>query len=222
VFGKSTSGIGVDGLSTASAGVVGVSGQGAGLFGIGNDTGITAIGGVDAGLFLGSVFVTGSISKGGGGFMIDHPLDPADRYLRHSFVESSEMKNLYDGVVVCDGNGEATVSLPDWFEALNENVCYQLTPIGVPAPSLHISEELQSNQFKIAGGSAGLKVSWQVSGVRRDDWATANPILTEEDKPVVHRGRYLHPEVYGQPRENGIHADLYATFQQQLSRIEHA
>jgi hypothetical protein len=48
-----------------------------------------------------------------------HPLDPASRYLSHSFVESSEMKNFYDGFVVCDDSGEATVSLREWFESLN-------------------------------------------------------------------------------------------------------
>jgi hypothetical protein len=69
------------------------------------------------------------------------------------------MKNIYDGIVVCDSNGEATISLLEWFEALNDNVRYQLTPVGAPAPDLHISEELQNHQFKLAGGSAGLKVS---------------------------------------------------------------
>ena len=82
-----------------------------GLLGISNGTGIIAAGGPDAGFFFGNVSVTGSISKGGGGFTIDHPLDPANRYLRHSFVESAEMKNLYDGIAVCDSNGEAAVLL---------------------------------------------------------------------------------------------------------------
>jgi hypothetical protein len=77
VFGMSTSGIGVDGLSATGDGVVGVSGQRAGLLGLSNGPGILAAGGTDAGVFLGSVFVTGSIIKAGGGFTIDHPLDPA-------------------------------------------------------------------------------------------------------------------------------------------------
>ena len=74
--------------------------------------------------------VTGSISKAGGGFTIDHPLDPASRYLSHSFVESSEKKNFYDGFVACDDSGEATVSLPEWFESLNTEVHCQLTSGG--------------------------------------------------------------------------------------------
>jgi hypothetical protein len=221
VFGESMSGAGVNGLSTTGAGVLGVSSQNMGLLGISNGAGVIAAGGTDAGFFFGNVAVTGSISKGGGGFTIDHPLDPAGRYLRHSFVESSEMKNLYDGIAVCDGNGEAAVALPEWFESLNSDVRYQLTPVGAPAPDLHISEELQNNQFKIAGGSLGLKVSWQVSGVRRDAWAMANPILVEEDKAEEDRGRYLHPEAHGQPGENSVRPDLHAAIQRHLSRIRH-
>lgn len=218
--GQGLGGVGVTGEGDVGAGVLGICPQGIGLLGISsNGTGIIAFGGTDAGVFNGNVRVLGSISKGGGGFMIDHPLDPANRYLRHSFVESSEMKNLYDGVAVCDGDGEATVSLPEWFGSLNTDVRYQLTPVGSSAPDLHISEELQNNQFKLAGGSMGLKVSWQVTGVRRDAWATANPIPTEEDKAEEDHGRYLHPEAYGQPRENSVGPALHATIQQHMPRI---
>lgn len=218
--GQGLGGIGVFGESDVGVGVLGVGSQGIGLLGVSNNgTGIIAVGETDAGFFSGNVRVTGSISKGGGGFTIDHPLDPANRYLRHSFVESSEMKNLYDGIAVCDGDGEATVSLPEWFGSLNTDVRYQLTPVGSSAPDLHISEELQNNQFKLAGGSMGLKVSWQVTGVRRDAWAIANPILTEEDKTEEDHGRYLHPEAYGQPRENSVRPALHATIQQHMPRI---
>jgi hypothetical protein len=218
--GQELGGIGVFGEGDVGAGVLGVSPQGIGMLGISNNgTGIIAVGETDAAFFSGNVRVTGTISKGGGGFTIDHPLDPANRYLRHSFVESSEMKNLYDGVAVCDGDGEATVSLPEWFGSLNIDVRYQLTPIGSSAPDLHISEELQNNQFKLAGGSMGLKVSWQVTGVRRDAWAITNPILTEEDKTEEDHGRYLHPELYGQPRESSVKPALHATIQQHIPWI---
>jgi trimeric autotransporter adhesin len=56
----------------------------------------------------------GSLSKSGGGFRIDHPLDPAGKYLCHSFVESPDMKNVNDGSTVLDGQGRAEVVLPDW------------------------------------------------------------------------------------------------------------
>jgi len=218
VLGQSTSSSGVGGFSTTGAGVLGVSSQNVGLLGISNGTGVVALGGAAAGTFFGNVSVTGSLSKGGGGFTIDHPADPANRYLRHSFVESAEMKNLYDGIAACDSNGETEIVLPDWFESLNADVRYQLTPVGAPAPGLHISEELSGNRFKVAGGTPGLKVSWQVSGVRRDAWATANPLRTEEDKTGADRGRYLHPEAHGQPAENSVMPDLRAAIQQHLSR----
>ncbi|WAC02029.1 hypothetical protein N7U66_19830 [Lacinutrix neustonica] len=43
----------------------------------------------------GDLNVTGNIAKGGGTFKIDHPLDPKNKYLVHSFVESPEMMNIY-------------------------------------------------------------------------------------------------------------------------------
>ena len=155
-----------------------------------------------AGYFEGSVYVTGAIFKAGGGFKIDHPLDPSNKYLSHSFVESSEMKNVYDGVVALDDNGERTVEVPSWVEALNSDFRYQLNSIGGPAPNLHVSQEISNSRFKIAGGTAGMKVSWQVTGIRRDAGAKRNPLAVEEDKPSNERGYHLHPDLYGQPPEN--------------------
>ena len=155
-----------------------------------------------AGLFRGSVQVTGSVFKGGGGFRIDHPLDPANKYLSHSFVESSDMKNVYDGVVTLDSDGQRTVELPQWVGTLNKDFRYQLTPIGAPAPTRHIAAEISTNRFTIAGGAPGMKVSWQVTGIRRDAWAQANPVTVEVDKPSHERGFYLHPDLYGQPPAN--------------------
>ena len=108
--------------------------------------------------------VTGTLNKGGSNFEIDHPLDPANKFLHHSGIESDEMKNLYDGVAQLDSDGRAEVVLPDWFEALNENFRYQLTPIGASAPDLHIADELHDGRFsspvgdptrRCAGRSAG-------------------------------------------------------------------
>jgi hypothetical protein len=149
-----------------------------------------------AGYFSGNVSVTGTLSKGGGSFKIDHPLDPENKYLYHSFVESPDMMNIYNGNVTLDANGEATVTLPDWFEALNMEFRYQLTCIGGFA-QVYIAEEIADNQFKIAGGTPGLKVSWQVTGVRHDAFAEANRIPVEVDKPADERGTYLHPEAFG-------------------------
>ncbi|MFZ0668022.1 MAG: hypothetical protein WAM97_19910 [Acidimicrobiales bacterium] len=139
----------------------------------------------------------GAMSKPGGSFKIDHPVDPADKYLYHSFVESPDMKNVYDGTVTLDDGGRATVELPDWFEALNRDYRYQLTAIGGPAPELHISSRVKDGKFSIAGGKANQEVSWQVTGIRQDAWANANRIPVEVDKKDEDRGRYLHPELFG-------------------------
>jgi len=113
------------------------------------------------------------------------------------------MKNVYDGVAVLDEHGEATVELPAYFEALNRDVRYQLTCIGDFAP-VYIAGEVAGNRFRIAGGRSGLRVSWQVTGIRRDAYAEAHRIPVEEDKPADEQGFYLHPEAFGQPEERGV------------------
>jgi hypothetical protein len=168
----------------------------------------------------GRVYIRGPLSKPGGSFKIDHPLDPANKYLCHSFVESPDMKNVYDGIVALDDKGEAKIELPDRFSALNKDFRYQLTAIGAPGPNLYIAEEISGtttkkhgsydekksngNSFKIAGGTSGMKVSWQVTGIRKDAWANANRIKVEEDKPDKEQGYYLYPELYNQPEEKSI------------------
>ena len=157
-----------------------------------------------AGLFFGDVRVsagnlevTGTISKSGGSFKIDHPLDPEHKYLLHSFVESPDMMNIYNGNAVLDHRGEATIELPEWFSALNRDFRYQLTAIGAPSPNVHVAEEIANNRFRIAGGTAGAKVSWQVTGIRHDAYAEAHRIPVEEWKGDAERGMYLHPELHG-------------------------
>lgn len=156
-----------------------------------------------AGLFSGNVAVSGTLSKAAGSFKIDHPLDPENKYLSHSFVESPDMKNIYDGVVALDQNGEAIVRLPEWFEALNHDFRYQLTCVGSYAP-VYIVSEVSGNEFKIAGGRNGLRVSWQVTGTRHDRFAEAHRIQVEELKDSSEQGKYLHPELYGRDQEDGV------------------
>ena len=157
-----------------------------------------------AGKFNGDVQVTGVLSKGGGSFKIDHPLDPENRYLYHSFVESPDMMNIYNGLVSLGGNGEAVVEMPEWFGALNRDFRYLLTAVGAPMPGLYIADEIANNRFKISGGVAGMKVSWQVTGVRQDAWANKNRIKVEEDKSETERGHYLHPEAFNKAEERGV------------------
>ena len=148
----------------------------------------------------GNLNVTGAITAGVKDFRIDHPLDPTNKYLYHSSIESSEMVNLYSGNASLDAAGEALVSLPEWFEAVNNDFRYQLTAIGGASPNLHIAQEIADHQFRIGGGTPGLRVSWQVTGVRHDAYAVAHPLEVEVEKPEKERGHYLHPEAFGQRR----------------------
>jgi hypothetical protein len=201
VCGTSISGMGVDGTSISSNGVWGESGSGDGVHGK-STTG-------NAGYFEGKVQVngnlnvTGQLTKGSGSFKIDHPLDPGNKFLQHSFVESPDMMNIYNGNVVLDKKGRASVTLPEWFQSLNKEFRYQLTCIGGFAP-VYIAEKISGNHFKIAGGKPGMEVSWQVTGIRQDPYAVANRIVVEENKPVYACGYYLHPEVYGQSKDKNI------------------
>ena len=139
----------------------------------------------------GDVNVVGNLSKGGGSFKIDHPLDPYNKYLYHSFVESPDMMNVYNGNVHLDKNGEALVEMEDWFEALNRDYRYQLTPIGAAA-DVYIAQKIENGKFKIAGGNAGQEVSWQVTGIRQDAYANEHRIPIVEIKPANERGTLLH------------------------------
>jgi hypothetical protein len=138
----------------------------------------------EAARFTGNVRVNGTLTKTAGSFRIDHPLDPEHKYLSHSFVESPDMMNVYNGNVTLDSEGRATVELPEYFEALNCDFRYQLTAIGAPGPNLYIAEGVQQNRFRIAGGRAYAHVSWQVTGVRQDAYANEHRIKVEEEKPL--------------------------------------
>jgi len=153
--------------------------------------------------FKGGVQVTGTLTKGGGSFKIDHPLDPQNRYLYHSFVESPDMMNVYNGNVVTDERGFATVALPDWFEALNRDFRYQLTVLGDGDTwaQARVFRKIESNAFVIQTSAPETEVSWQVTGIRHDAFANANRIPVEEDKPEAERGHYLHAQAFGQPAE---------------------
>jgi uncharacterized protein YjbI with pentapeptide repeats len=152
----------------------------------------------------GNAAVLGNLSKGGGSFKIDHPLDPENKYLYHSFVESPDMMNVYNGNIVTDENGLAEVELPEYFEALNYDFKYQLTVIGVFAQAI-IKEELIGNTFSIQSDKPNIKVSWLITGIRHDPFANQNRIEVEVDKVGEERGKYLHPEAKNSvKRKSGI------------------
>jgi len=215
-FSSSTGGFGVQGNSPniAVAGinqictgstctmVKGIAGQfvtaagGTILEGLSGTTEVFSVDSKGDGHFSGNLTVTGKLTKGSGSFKIDHPLDPANKYLSHSFVESPDMMDVYNGIIRLDATGQAWVTLPDYFEALNGDFRYQLTAIGAPAPRLYVAREVSENRFRIAGGRPCGRVSRQVTGIRHDAYANAHRIPVTEDKPAEEQGRYLHPDVY--------------------------
>ncbi|MFF0109410.1 hypothetical protein [Streptomyces hirsutus] len=187
------------GLGINNTGVIGEANKGGAAFGVwGKSTGGFA------GVFHGKVDVYGALTKPAGGFKIDHPLDPENRYLVHSFVESPDMLNVYSGNVETDGNGEAVVTLPSYFDALNQDFTYQLTSIKNFTQAI-VAEEIHENRFSIRTDKPNVKVSWQVTGVRKDPYAIQNRIAPEAEKPEAERGLFLYPEVYDQPRSRHIH-----------------
>jgi hypothetical protein len=135
----------------------------------------------------GNCHVNGTLSKVAGAFKIDHPLDPENKWLQHSFVESPDMMNIYNGIAVIGARGQTTVQLPKYFTALNKDFRYQLTTIGGYAP-VYVAAEINGGRFTIAGGRPGLKVSWQVTGIRHDDYAREHPIVVEARKTRTQRG----------------------------------
>jgi hypothetical protein len=205
VLGTSNTSVGIRGISQDNDGVQGFSQTGQGVVAVtGSGIGVRAFGNSGlAGKFDGDVQVTGLLSKGGGSFKIDHPLDPEKKYLYHSFVESPDMMNIYNGNTVTNENGDAVVTLPDYFEALNSDFRYQLTVIGEFAQAV-IAEKIKSNRFVIKTNLPNVEVSWQVTGVRRDPWANKHRIKVEEQKSELERGYYLHPELYDQSEELGV------------------
>ena len=209
VFGNATatagSAIGLRGSAASSSGygvyanVTATTGTHYGIFGQ-----VSATSGY-AGYFSGRVTVNGTLAKSAGSFKIDHPLDPERKYLYHSFVESPDMKNVYDGVVTTDGDGFATVTMPDWFEALNRDFRYQLTVLGDGAwARARVFRKIADNAFVVQTDLPQVEVSWQVTGIRHDRYAEAHRIPLEEDKPVEEQGTYLSPDAWGVAPERGL------------------
>ncbi len=163
-----------------------------------------------AGQFLGNVSVSGTLSKGAGNFKIDDPIDPGGKYLSHSFVESPDMMDIYNGNVVTNAKGYAVVTLPEWFEALNSDFRYQLTPVGQFSQAM-IARKIKDRKFTIRTSKPHVEISWQVTGIRHDAYAVAHRIPTEEVKPPNEQGHYLHPELFGAGPEQGIGATAIAS-----------
>jgi hypothetical protein len=218
VYGQASSvnGRGVYGHALATTGLnYGVQGRTESVSGVGVSGWAAATTGTNYGVYGVSnspegfgVYAQGDMGASGlKSFRIDHPLRPETHYLLHYCTEAPEPLNAYSGVATLDARGEAWVELPDYFDAINRDPRYTLTPIGAPMPNLHVAVEIQGNRFKIAGGAPGKRVSWRVEAVRNDPYVQRRGFQAEREKPREHQGKYLHPELYGQPKERAIHPE---------------
>jgi hypothetical protein len=145
--------------------------------------------------FTGDVAISGQKT-----FVIDHPLDPDNQYLYHSVVEGPEQYLVYNGNVTTDSSGQAVVTLPHYFEAINRDLRYQLTVLGGFAQAT-IASKVQNNQFTIRTDRPGVEVSWQVTGVRNDIYTRNHPFVAERPKTGVEIGSRFHPEDYNLPED---------------------
>jgi hypothetical protein len=199
----SANGYGVAGYSSANSGnTVGVYGSAVsssssayGVWGYAPSTGF-------------AVYASGNLGASGTkSFRIDHPLDPANYYLNHYCTEAPEPLNAYSGNVTTDAQGYAVVQLPRYFEAINRDFRYQLTVVDSSDDFVlaKVVREIQNNQFVIRTSKPFVKVSWRVEAVRNDPWVQHYGFQTEQEKEDEIKGKYLHPELYGQPQESAIH-----------------
>ena len=173
-----------------------------------------------AGYFVGRLNATGAITGASKSFKIDHPLDPENKYLLHTSVESPYMMNIYNGNVTTDANGNANIELPEWFEALNKDFRYQLTVIGEFAQAI-VSKEINNNEFSIKTNKPNVKVSWQVTGIRHDAWANENRTVVEENKPDKEKGKYLHPAAFNMPKTASVDFDEKMELEKTRMKEEH-
>ncbi len=154
-----------------------------------------------------AVFASGDMGATGlKPFVIDHPLDPENKTLKHFAAEGPEPQNIYNGIATTDAQGNAWASLPDYFEEINRDFRYQLTVIddGADFVIAKVASEVQANRFLIRTSRPNVKVSWEVKGIRNDPGVRMRGFRAEEDKPDAQRGKYLVPEAYGLPKSRGF------------------
>jgi len=174
-------------------------GVGIGVFGFGGDVGVLGYSSGGSGFALYGFGNTGA--AGAKMFHIDHPLDPENKTLSHYSIESDEILNMYRGTIKLDANGQATIKLPNYFDAVNTNPSYQLTAIGT-ATQPYVATEITNNQFTVSG-APNTKVSWTVHAERNDptiQYFSKKYNLKENvrAKRPHEVGRYITPEAYGQ------------------------
>lgn len=148
----------------------------------------------------GAVNIPGTLSKGSGTFLIDHPLDPENRDLAHGFVESNEYLNLYrgvvrlvDGVATVDLNAECGMS-PGTTQALNADFICQSLQNQDSFVALRPDGPIIDGVLKIVASDPDCNdlVSWFVTARRNDPFVRSDldhntdsegRFIPERDKP---------------------------------------
>ena len=174
-----------DGIGVASAGIIASDG---------GETGNVAI------------YAFGEIVGSSKSFMIDHPVDPANKLLKHFSIESDEALLIYRGQAELDNQGRAMVQLKDYQNAIIKNVTYNLTAIGSPTV-FYVDRELdQQGQFIIAGNNPGATVNWTIYAQRDDAYFKTYPSkqIIEIEKPDDYKGTYIHPVAHGKSMEHAM------------------
>jgi hypothetical protein len=167
----------------------------------------------------GGLWVVGDLTKGKSITTIDHPLDPENMLLSHASMESPEALAVYRGKARLSASGEAIVQMPDYFAAFTKEneATVTLTPVGRPFLTGY---DWQSGHrdFKIYG-EASREVSWVVYAERDDPYTRMSRYQVEEHKgpgTICDRGKFLHPEAYGYPR------NMSFDYQERQQAIEEA
>lgn len=238
IHGKSETSHGVIGFSNVEA-VVGVT-TGANKAA---SHGYTSVAGSDGGWFVSAattgdgVGVIGSTGSGAGygvqsfgrfmstgtkAFRIDHPLEPETKFLSHYCSEGPEPMNVYSGAITTGTDGFASVELPDYFASINRDPRIQLTvdDSGEDFVMVKVVGGIQDNAFRVRTSKPGVKVYWQVSGVRNDKYMQRYGAPVEIEKSPTEVGRYQHPELYDAEPSQGLRVQPQAEKYQAQARAE--
>ena len=135
----------------------------------------------------GAVEVDGSLSKGSGSFLIEHPLPSlaATKTLRHSFIEGPQCDNIYRGKVTLS-SGTASINLDTvskmtegTFVVLNRDVqCFTSNETGWNAVKGSVTGNILT--ITCENNSSTDTISWMVVGERQDPNIKAS-IITDDD-----------------------------------------
>jgi hypothetical protein len=194
-------------FSSNSQGGRGVFGLNA--FGSATDTPYGVLGQASTATLGYGVYATGDMGASGvKSFRIDHPDDPANKYLLHYSSESPFPQNFYSGNAVTDEKGYAWVELPQYFSQINTNIKYQLTVVDDADSSdfvqVKVSKKVVGSRFQIRSSAPNVEVSWRIEADRDDLRIRANRPTDIREKSVNEKGKYQHPEYYGLSSELGL------------------